>query len=81
VDIVGWIGRRARYYRRRRKPVNPEPEEKDSKYLPGLMPAMKRAAKQAREDAARAGTDVIVCIDGKIEFIDPKTDKIKKRSA
>jgi hypothetical protein len=61
--------------------VRPGTRQEDSKYLPGLMPAMRRAAKQAREDAARAGTDVVVCIDGKIEFIDPKANKIKKRSA
>jgi hypothetical protein len=61
--------------------VNEKTTQQDSKYLPGALAAMKRAAKQAREDAIRAGTDVVVCIDGKVEFLDPKTDKIKKRSA
>ena len=39
------------------------------------MPALLRAAMQARRIAKRMGTKVVVVIDGKIEHLDPESDR------
>jgi hypothetical protein len=49
--------------------------------LQGALAALTRAAERARQSALLHGTDLVVFIDGKIEFVDPKTNQIKKRSA
>ena len=42
------------------------------------MPALCRAAMQARRIAKRTGTKVVVVIDGKIEHLDPESDRFSR---
>jgi hypothetical protein len=47
----------------------------------GVQAALGRAAEVARQRAIQHGTDLVLKVDGKMEFVDPKTMKVKKKTA
>jgi len=46
----------------------------DSRWAPDPMPALRRAARRAREIAKQAGTPLVVVRDGRVVLLDPNTE-------
>ena len=46
----------------------------DPRWAPDPMPALRRAAKRAREIAKQAGTPLVVVREGKVVLLDPNTE-------
>ncbi|MBI4567223.1 MAG: hypothetical protein HY719_02375 [Planctomycetes bacterium] len=52
----------------------------DDPDIRGSLPAIKRAARRARELAARTGTPIYVLIKGKIVNLNPKARRLRAKS-